>query len=298
MAELKTFDAKQMGPVTLIHPREQEIVGRNLINDLADDWSNTSKKPSPVTSSSRSKCHPLLFRSDRRPDPPRARASGPREGRVKLCMNKELRELFRVTRLDGTLFEIYRVRIRRRGLVLRKREGSLPLVAAASPTPGRPSGGISLTLFDCSVLFGILPTSGPLRNVASHVASLESSDMTKPIEVLLGNLTRREFRERHAFRAVAGLHHSCGRHRATSRTFGDGARLAQRQPRRHGRRRTPKAPRPGRAGLDVRRQRTPHEASRHAQPAAGHVSGRGQRHDRKHVAGRISPHPGPQRPRR
>jgi anti-sigma B factor antagonist len=107
MSEFKTFDAKQMGPVTLIQPREQEIVGRNLINDLADDLVEYVKEAKPgnvVVSLKRvtrysSEAIGGLIRLERR-----VRAQG---GRVKLCMNNELRELFRVTRLDGTLFEIY-----------------------------------------------------------------------------------------------------------------------------------------------------------------------------------------------
>jgi anti-sigma B factor antagonist len=107
MSEFKTFDVKQMGPVTLIQPREQEIVGRNLINDLADDLVEYVKEAKPgnvVVSLKRvtrysSEAIGGLIRLERR-----VRAQG---GRVKLCMNNELRELFRVTRLDGTLFEIY-----------------------------------------------------------------------------------------------------------------------------------------------------------------------------------------------
>jgi len=107
MSEFKTFDVKQVGPVVLIQPRELEIVGRNLINDLADDLVEYVQKDKPtaiVVSLKRvtrysSEAIGGLIRMERR-----VRAQG---GRVKLCMNRELRELFKVTRLDGTLFEIF-----------------------------------------------------------------------------------------------------------------------------------------------------------------------------------------------
>jgi anti-sigma B factor antagonist len=107
MADPKTFHVKQLGPVTLIHPREREIVGRNVINDLADDLIEFAQKEKPTSvvvslnevSRYSSEAIGGLIRLERR-----IRAQG---GRVKLCMNKELRELFRVTRLDGTLFEIF-----------------------------------------------------------------------------------------------------------------------------------------------------------------------------------------------
>lgn len=107
MPDFKTFDIKQVGPVVLIQPRELEIVGRNLINDLADDLVEYVQKEKPtaiVVSLKRvtrysSEAIGGLIRMERR-----VRAQG---GRVKLCMNHELRELFKVTRLDGTLFDIY-----------------------------------------------------------------------------------------------------------------------------------------------------------------------------------------------
>jgi anti-sigma B factor antagonist len=107
MADFKTFEVKQVGPVTLIQPRELEIVGRNLINDLADDLIEYVRKEKPtniVVSLKRvtrysSEAIGGLIRMERR-----VRSEG---GRVKLCMNDELRDLFKVTRLDGTLFEIF-----------------------------------------------------------------------------------------------------------------------------------------------------------------------------------------------
>ena len=107
MSDFKTFEVKQVGPVTLIQPREQEIVGRNLINDLADDLTEYVKREKPkciVVSLKRvtrysSEAIGGLIRMERR-----VRSEG---GRVKLCMNDELRNLFQVTRLDGTLFEIF-----------------------------------------------------------------------------------------------------------------------------------------------------------------------------------------------
>ena len=107
MPESKSFEVKQVGPVTLIQPRETELVGRNAINDLADDLITyvRAEKPTNIVVSLKrvtrysSEAIGGLIRMERR-----VRAQG---GRVKLCMNSELRELFKVTRLDGTLFEIY-----------------------------------------------------------------------------------------------------------------------------------------------------------------------------------------------
>jgi anti-sigma B factor antagonist len=107
MTQFKSFEVKIVGPVALIQPRETEIVKRNLINDLADDLIEYVQQAKPtkvvltlkrVTRYS-SEAIGGLIRVERR-----VRAEG---GRVKLCMNQELRELFKVTRLDGTLFEIY-----------------------------------------------------------------------------------------------------------------------------------------------------------------------------------------------
>lgn len=96
-----------VGPVALVQPRETEIVKRNLINDLADDLIEyvAAEKPTQMVLTLKrvtrysSEAIGGLIRVERR-----MRAQG---GRIKLCMNQELRELFKVTRLDGTLFEIY-----------------------------------------------------------------------------------------------------------------------------------------------------------------------------------------------
>lgn len=107
MTNAKSFEVKQVGPVTLIQPREAEIVRRNIINDLSDELVEFVQKEKPtqivltlkrVTRYS-SEAIGGLIRMERR-----VRALG---GRVKLCMNDDLRELFKVTRLDGTLFDIY-----------------------------------------------------------------------------------------------------------------------------------------------------------------------------------------------
>lgn len=107
MPEFKSFEVKLVGPVTLIQPREREIVKHTLINDLADDliaYVQETKPKAIVVSLKRvsrysSEAIGGLIRMERS-----VRALG---GRVKLCMNDELRDLFRVTRLDGTLFEIF-----------------------------------------------------------------------------------------------------------------------------------------------------------------------------------------------
>lgn len=105
--EFKTFQLKQLGPVTLVQPVEAEIVSRNLINDLSDDLLalvNTQQPKHLVLSLKRvtrysSEAIGGLIRVVRR-----VRAYG---GQMKLCMNEDFRDLFRVTHLDGTLFDIY-----------------------------------------------------------------------------------------------------------------------------------------------------------------------------------------------
>ena len=105
--ESKTFQLKQLGPVTLVQPVEAEIVSRNLINDLSDDLLelvNTQKPKHLVLSLKRvtrysSEAIGGLIRVVRR-----VKAYG---GQMKLCMNEDFRDLFRVTHLDGTLFDIY-----------------------------------------------------------------------------------------------------------------------------------------------------------------------------------------------
>lgn len=107
MSTSKSFEVKMVGPVALVQPRETEIVKRNLINDLADDLIEyvAAEKPTQMVLTLKrvtrysSEAIGGLIRVERR-----MRAQG---GRIKLCMNQELRELFKVTRLDGTLFEIY-----------------------------------------------------------------------------------------------------------------------------------------------------------------------------------------------
>ena len=107
MSKYKSFEVKMVGPVALIQPRETEIVKRNLINDLSDDLIEyvQQEKPKQVVITLKrvtrysSEAIGGLIRLERR-----VRAEG---GRVKLCMNQEVRQLFQVTRLDGTLFDIY-----------------------------------------------------------------------------------------------------------------------------------------------------------------------------------------------
>jgi anti-anti-sigma factor len=105
--EFKTFQLKQLGPVMLVQPVEAEIVSRNLINDLSDDLLELVKSRQPkhlVLSLKRvtrysSEAIGGLIRVVRR-----VKAYG---GQMKLCMNEDFRDLFKVTHLDGTLFDIY-----------------------------------------------------------------------------------------------------------------------------------------------------------------------------------------------
>lgn len=101
------FRWKEIGPVVLIHPTDSEIVGANLINDISDALLDfvRQRKPTKLVISLKhverysSEAIGGLVRLERR-----VRALG---GRIKLCMNDDFRELFRVTQLDGTLFEIF-----------------------------------------------------------------------------------------------------------------------------------------------------------------------------------------------
>ncbi len=107
MADYKSFQVKQIGPVSLIQPSQSELVKRNLINQLSDELIEfvQAEKPTQIVitlsgvSRYSSEAIGGLIRMERR-----VRALG---GRVKLCMSDAMRELFQVTRLDGTLFDIY-----------------------------------------------------------------------------------------------------------------------------------------------------------------------------------------------
>ncbi len=106
-SDYKTFKIKQLGPVTLVQPVEPEIVARNLINDLSDDLLELVKSQKPkhlVLSLKRvtrysSEAIGGMIRVVRR-----VKDYG---GQMKLCMNEDFRDLFKVTHLDGTLFDIY-----------------------------------------------------------------------------------------------------------------------------------------------------------------------------------------------
>jgi anti-anti-sigma regulatory factor len=107
MSEYKTFQVRDHGPVALIQPTDSEILHRDLINRLSDELIEYIDQARPervlitlkqVTRYSSEAIGGLI----------RVRKHIKKYGGdMKLCMNGESRELFKVTRLDGTLFEIF-----------------------------------------------------------------------------------------------------------------------------------------------------------------------------------------------
>jgi anti-anti-sigma regulatory factor len=107
MAKFTTFETKMVGPVTLVRPTATDIVGREIIESLSDELLEfvAREKPSKVVltlkhvSRYSSEAIGGLIRVEKQ-----ITAHG---GSVKLCMNEDFRELFKVTRLDGSKFAIY-----------------------------------------------------------------------------------------------------------------------------------------------------------------------------------------------
>ncbi len=104
---MKAFELKQIGPVLLIVPSEKELLHRDRINLISDELSQYvgQHKPKQVVYSlkqvakySSQAIGGLVFLVRQ------IRAYG---GQMKLCMGKDIRTLFQVAGLDGTLFEIY-----------------------------------------------------------------------------------------------------------------------------------------------------------------------------------------------
>ncbi len=107
MSRLKSFEVKEVGPVTLIKPVESDLVERELINILSDELLEYIEKEKPkkvvftlkhVTRYS-SEAIGGLIEMERR-----VSIYG---GQMKLSMDADVHELFRVTQLDGNLFDIY-----------------------------------------------------------------------------------------------------------------------------------------------------------------------------------------------
>ena len=107
MPGYKTFRTKQIGPVTTVTPLETELLSANSFNELTDELLDFVKTERPrmvllclekVTRYSSEAIGGLIRVRDKV-------AAG--NGEVKLCVNKDLRKLFKLTNLDGTLFEIH-----------------------------------------------------------------------------------------------------------------------------------------------------------------------------------------------
>lgn len=107
MPRLKSIEVKEVGPVTLIKPVESDLVERELINILSDELLEYIEKEKPkmvvftlkhVTRYS-SEAIGGLIEMERR-----VSIQG---GKMKLSMDADVHELFRVTQLDGNLFDIY-----------------------------------------------------------------------------------------------------------------------------------------------------------------------------------------------
>lgn len=107
MSSFNTFEVKEIGPVTLVKPKDKDIVGRDRINQLSDELLEFVAAAKPLKLIMTLK-HVTRYSSEAiggliRLDKMVNRYGGA----MKLCMNAEARELFRVTRLDGTVFKIY-----------------------------------------------------------------------------------------------------------------------------------------------------------------------------------------------
>ena len=107
MARYVTFEHKQVGPVTLIKPLKADLVSRERINVFSDELLEfvSNEKPPRIVFTLKhvdrysSEAIGGLIRVDKE-----VRSYG---GEMKLCMSHDVRELFRVTRLDGNVFDIY-----------------------------------------------------------------------------------------------------------------------------------------------------------------------------------------------
>ena len=108
MPEPRSFRIRHTGPVTIVESVTAVIVGRSLINVFSDELLEfvIAEKPEKllVTLSD-----VVQFSSEAIGGLTRVvRRVNDYGGQMKLCMNRDLRELFKVTRLDGTLFDIHK----------------------------------------------------------------------------------------------------------------------------------------------------------------------------------------------
>lgn len=107
MSSFRSFEVQEIGPVVLIKPVESDIVERELINVLSDELISflAERKPQKVVFTLK---HATRFSSEAIGGLIRMeRQLATNGGQMKLCMDNEVRKLFQVTRLDGSVFEIY-----------------------------------------------------------------------------------------------------------------------------------------------------------------------------------------------
>ena len=107
MSRFKSFEVKEVGPVTLLKPVESDLVERELINVLSDELLEylQDTQPKMVVFTLKhlkrysSEAIGGLIEMERR-----VSLYG---GQMKLSMDADVHELFRVTQLAGNLFDIY-----------------------------------------------------------------------------------------------------------------------------------------------------------------------------------------------
>ena len=107
MSSYRSFEVQEVGPVLLIKPAESDIVERELINILSDELVSflEERRPEKVVFTLK---HAIRFSSEAIGGLIRMeRQLAANGGKMKLCMDNEIRKLFQVTSLDGGVFEIY-----------------------------------------------------------------------------------------------------------------------------------------------------------------------------------------------
>jgi anti-anti-sigma factor len=96
-----------VGPVTLIKPVASDIVERELINVLSDELLEfvAAEKPKNVVFTLK---HVTRYSSEAIGGLIRMERQISRYGgTMRLCMDSDVRQIFKVTRLDGNVFSIY-----------------------------------------------------------------------------------------------------------------------------------------------------------------------------------------------
>jgi anti-anti-sigma factor len=107
MSGYRSFDVKVVGPVTLIKPVQSDLVERELINVLSDELLEyvANEKPNKVVFTLK---HVTRYSSEAIGGLIQMeRQIGRYGGHLKLCMDADVRQIFKVTRLDENVFDIY-----------------------------------------------------------------------------------------------------------------------------------------------------------------------------------------------